>query len=108
MTSDEINAFRKEFASIVYCRGFVKTQARHLCNLEAFNKGGSHERAILKAVENLKVSKAKLREKLKGKSYDEWKAFSHQLSVMQGRLRVSAQLETKKKYFNAIKELKWL
>jgi hypothetical protein len=50
MTTDEINNFRKEFASIVYVRNSVKTYAYNLRKLESWNKNGSHDNAIKRSL----------------------------------------------------------
>lgn len=109
MTQPEIENFRSEFLSLVYYHGsMLKGQAAHLTMMERFNKGGSHDQAILKAVENIQKTKAAIKIKLKGKSYDDWRSFSKILSVTLSRLKHSVNDGTKMKYQKQLDNLNFL
>ena len=98
MTEDQIKTFREEFASIVFWFGEVKSQAGVISRLESWNKGGSHDKAIIKAIDTLNSCRKKLREKLKGKSYAEWRDFSKNLTALNGKLKRSVNDATRQKW----------
>ena len=105
MTETEIQEFKTEFASIVHWQGMIKSQSAQLRRLEAYNKGGSHDNAILKAIDVFKSYKSKLKEKLKGKSYEEWKEFSSKISAIRGKRNRAVNDATKQKWQNQINAL---
>lgn len=105
MTEIEIQEFRKQFASIVYWQGMIKEQSGTLRRLEAWNKSGSHDNAILNAIEVFKSYKLKLKEKLNGKSYEEWKEFSRNISVLQNKRNRAVNDATKQKWQNQLNAL---
>jgi hypothetical protein len=107
MTASEIEKFRTEFQSIVYFKGMVKEAANNISRLEAWNKGGSHDDAILKAIDRLKEIRIKLNSRLYGKSYKDWATFSKRLTVLKSKIKSSRQETTKAKWQSEIDRMKW-
>ena len=71
-----IKSFRKEFATIVYIKGKLKSSKLYISKLSRYDKHDSHKEAILKAIENKDKILKELNEKLKGKTYEDWAEFS--------------------------------
>lgn len=107
MTPGEFTKFRNEFASIVYWKGMVKERAFSISMLERCNKNGSHDEAIRRGVTYLNEAKSKLKEKLNGKSYDEWKFFSARLSTIKAKGKAASMKETKDKWQKEFENVKW-
>lgn len=104
MTNEQQDQFRKDFASIVYLKSQIITTDKHLHSLHIWDKNGSHQNAIDKALVIRKKQKVQLNELLKGKDYEEWKLFSKQLSILSTRLkRISIQKETTEKALDQLK-----
>lgn len=91
MKETQIKQFRSEFASIVWLKGLIKDHGRALGSLYHYDKDGSHQKAIEKGLAKRDELKAELIEKLKGKTYEEWKAMSAKLSVLKQRLKRSEE-----------------
>lgn len=107
MTTEEITRFRKEFASIVWSKGEVKERAHNLRLMEAFDKDDSHKEAVERNKNNLFKAQNSLKEKLKGRTYEEWKEFSKKLSFLTQRVKYSAKIITKEKWQKELDELQW-
>lgn len=105
MTKEEQLQFRKEFAAIVYWKSSVKEQAQKISQLQMWDKNGSHEKAILAAVNELDRCKTELKERLKGKSYQEWRDFSKKLSLLNSKLKTLKNIDSITRTFEKIKEL---
>ena len=87
MKTNEITQFRSEFKSIVYKKTEIIDNASYISSLEKFNKNGSHEKSILKALEQRKDLKKELTLMLKGYDYEVWKLTSKRLSVLTSKLK---------------------
>lgn len=93
MTIEEANAFKGEFQSIVAKRVEVKGIARQLGLCEAWNRGGSHDKAIERAKQKLDESNQELKEKLKGKKYSDWQEFGRRLTKIRQQLKSKSRKE---------------
>ncbi len=82
MTADEIQEFRKQFKSIVYIKGQLIVKQQYIAQLHQWDRNDSHKKAILKALDERDTLDRSLIESLKGKSYEQWKLFSKQLSTI--------------------------
>ena len=89
MTVQEIDIFKKEFKSIVYHKGVITNHNSYIRTLHAYDKNGSHNNAILKALDKRKELQTQFLIMLKGKTYDEWKEMSKLASSMNSRLKKS-------------------
>ncbi len=97
MTSQQIQDFRTIFKKIVYKKGLITEQNRIITRLHVYDKGGSHEKAILKAVIRLNELRDEYKSMLAGKSYDKWISFSKILSKLQSSIKSARHVETKEK-----------
>jgi len=86
MNKEQQEAFKKEFKSIVYQYSLLQKNKQYLKKLHAFDKNGSHEKAILKAVSEREEIRDKLDKMLKGVKYSEWLKFSKKLTKLNSRL----------------------
>lgn len=77
--------FREDFRRIVYLKGQVVDAANGLSRLEHWNKNGSHDEAIKRAIGKLETHRAKLKDALCGKPYSAWLEASKKLSHLQQR-----------------------
>ena len=90
---DKIEDFKTQFKKIVYKKGQITTHKLYLRKLHAFDRNGSHKKAILKALDEFDILKADSNLLLKGKTYEDWKEFSKKLSTLNSALK---RTETKK------------
>lgn len=79
--------FRKEFASIVYLKGMIKSHRRHIADLHIWDKNGSHKDAILRSLTKRDELNKSFEEKLKRKTYEQWKETSRKLSLLKAKLK---------------------
>lgn len=108
MTQQEQDQFRKEFTSIVFTKGVIKSISYHLRMMECYDKGGSHENAILRDIGELDKNKEILKQKLKGRTHSEWRDFSKRLSVLKSKLKQSANPNTVAKWQTEIDNAKFV
>lgn len=80
MNAEQQVQFRMEFKSIVYHKGLITENTTNVKRMHAWNKNGSHEKAIVKLLDFRTTLKIKLNEMLKGKDYEEWRLFSSKLA----------------------------
>jgi hypothetical protein len=105
MNQFEIEQFRHDFRVLVYQKSIVYDRNESIKKLSRYDKQGSHEKAIVKAIANRDIESNKFKEMLKGKSYDEWKEFSKKICILQKRLK--AIQVSQKKYEDKINQLKF-
>ena len=79
MTQEEISKWKAEYKRIVYQYSLIRDNEEKLKQLHAWDKNGSHDKAIIQRLDQRKELKEQLTEMLKGKTYDEWKLFSKHL-----------------------------
>lgn len=82
-----IDNFRTEFKKIVYQHSEISSSNNRLRQLHAWDKNGSHDKAILKELEVRKSLQDKRNEMLRGSTYDEWKIVSKKLSALTTKLK---------------------
>lgn len=107
MTPSEITKFRKDFASIVFWKGMLKSQKRNVGTVTRFDKNGSHQKATLRSIETLDDYREKFDAKLKGKTYEEWAAMSRAISVIKNKIQRSATDRAKQKWQEELFKLSW-
>ena len=95
MTEVEIEQFRRDFASIVYLKSQIIDAKNHLAKMSRYDNNGSHEKAILKAIDKIKELKQTMQEKLKGHTYEEWQELSKKLSKHSSRLKAAISQQEK-------------
>lgn len=105
MNQFEIEQFRHDFRVLVYQKSIVYDRNESIKKLSRYDKNGSHEKAIVKAIANRDIESRKFNEMLKGKTYNEWKEFSKKLCILQNRLK-SNQV-TQKNIEDKINQLKF-
>lgn len=86
MTPEKITKFKADFKSLVYTKGMVTEANNKIKQLSRWDRDGSHEKAIVKAIEKRDKIKKDYTEKLKGKRYEQWKDFSRKISTLNSRL----------------------
>ncbi len=79
--------FRNDFKKIVLQNAVIRGNGDYLHKLHAYDKNGSHRKAILKALTQRDQHQAKLKKLLKGISYEEWKRTSTRLQYQVSRLK---------------------
>lgn len=79
--------FKSQFKKLVWIKSEIASYRKHLSRLHAWDKNGSHDKAILKALEKRDELKQKFEEMLRGKTYEEWQAFSKKLVNEQAKLK---------------------
>jgi hypothetical protein len=89
MTHEEISQFRQKFRSIVYASNEVKKKEFYIKQLCIWDKNGSHNNAILNAIEQLKLVRNKLKDMLEEKSYDEWKVKSKEITALTRKIGIA-------------------
>lgn len=89
MTLLEIQQFRQEFKHIVYLKSEIITNTKYLTSLHAWDKNGSHQKAILKALDARKALQDEYRQCMKGTPYDDWLLFSKRLSAITTKLKAA-------------------
>ena len=105
MTKEQQDQFKKEFKSIVYQYSQIQASNNRLKQLHAWDKNGSHEKAILKELEVKRGIQSKLSIMLKGIDYEEWKSISKKLTALNSKLsraasqKDKAELEINKLHF---------
>ncbi len=87
MEHEKQEQFRKEFRSIVYQNSLMADSGKYLTSLHKWDKNDSHKKSILAALDARKELQNKLKEMLKGSTYEDWKLFSKRLSVLNSRLK---------------------
>ena len=87
MTTEEIEKFRHDFRVIVYAKQRVKDCDDYLRKLHAFDKDGSHNNAILKALDRRNELKDHYIDLLKGATYEMWLTASKKISAMKSQLK---------------------
>ena len=109
MTAEQIQEYRSEFRSIVSLRSTIKSHDRFITQLHRWDKAGSHLKAIDKAIAAHHDMKAKLKEKLKGRSYEEWKALSIKISRLSSDYKNAAKRYSSRtcSILNKISDLKF-
>jgi len=94
MTQEEISKWKAEYKRIVYQYSLIRDNEEKLKQLHAWDKNGSHDKAIIQRLDQRKQLKEQLTEMLKGKTYDEWKLFSkHLIKVITKYYKVVKQKE---------------
>lgn len=83
----ESDKFKQQFQKIVYANSEVVSSNNRIKQLSAWDKNGSHEKAIIKEIELRNKLKENLRKLLDGRSYDDWRLTSRQLTTLKGRLK---------------------
>lgn len=109
MTTQEQIDFKREFKSLVWMKGEVTTSngyVKRLTQLDDYGKG-SHTQPLLKSLNVRDEKRKRYTTALKGKTYDEWCAFSKRLSTLQGRLRVAKAHDTKARIELELEQLKF-
>lgn len=79
MTQEEIVKWKAEYKRIVYQYSLIRDNEEKIKQLHAWDKNGSHDKAIIQRIDQRKELKEQLTVMLKGKTYDEWKLFSKHL-----------------------------
>lgn len=103
MTTEQQEKFCLEYKNIVYQKSLITKNLAFSKQLHAWDKNGSHQKAILKNIEQRKELNAQLRKKLKGMNYEEWKMFYRKLMVLKQKIKT---VDSKKeKYQTKISEL---
>lgn len=87
-------------------KGKITDKAKGITMLHRWDKNGSHEAAIKKAVDRLAELKAQYKKLLLGKSYEDWKTFSKKLSACKTKLKAS--VNKKDKWQTEINNLKFV
>jgi DNA repair ATPase RecN len=104
MTQEEYQKFREKFQSIVCQKGLITSHREHISNLHKWNNDGSHDSAILKALDKRKELLDKFNEMLNGKTYDEWRDASQCFSSYISRIKAAEKrADLLKKQFENIK-----
>jgi len=94
MTQEEISKWKAEYKRIVYQYSLIRDNEEKLKQLHAWDKNGSHDKAIIQRLDQRKELKEQLTVMLKGKTYDEWKLFSkHLIKVTTKYYKVVKQKE---------------
>lgn len=91
MNHTNIEEFRSHFRKIVYASSQMKTNAEYLRKLHAYDKHGSHSKAIGKALDRRKELRDNLEKLLWGFSYENWLETSKRLSQYQVSLKRSEE-----------------
>jgi hypothetical protein len=104
MTPKEIEKFRSDFKSIVYLKSELIKSNNIIRNLSRYDKNGSHQKAILKAIDIRSDIKLKYNKKLDGKTYEEWFAKSKRITTIQRMIKTS--IRTKDKWVSELNNLK--
>lgn len=71
----------------------VLSNSKRLKQLHAYDKNGSHEKAILNALSDRDKLKLKLKEILKGETYEDWKNKSSKITALKVRLKKARDRE---------------
>lgn len=95
--------FRDEFRSIIYQRSQLSAAICRIKEYSRFDKNGSHANAIRKTMDQAKEIERIIDEKLKGKSYDQWREFSKKLTAISSKVKIA-----KTKYDKATLQLQSL
>ncbi len=95
MTTTEQEQFLKEYKAILQKRDEIKIHGQHLQNLHRWDRNGSHQSAIIKALDKRKTLQTELAAMLKGKTYEQWKAVRVKLSSLKGRLTATTNRKEK-------------
>lgn len=85
----EADKFKQQFQKIVYANSEVISSTNRIKQLSTWDKNGSHEKAIIKEINLRKELKERLNKLLEGKSYEEWRLASKQLTTLKSRLKKS-------------------
>ena len=85
MNTADVEQFRKEFKTIVRVKGEIVSKSLHVTDLYRWDKNGSHANAIERAEAAVRTKRDDFKSKLKGKSYEDWKAMSRKISYIQAR-----------------------
>jgi hypothetical protein len=91
MTSEQIEQFHKDFKDIISLNQLIKDNAKYLHNLHLYDKKGSHEKAILKALEQRRQLNSTLAAVLRGADYEGWKMVAKKLSLLKSKLKVATE-----------------
>jgi hypothetical protein len=107
MEAKEIEKFKNEFKTIVYLQNSaLPNKKRYIAQLGNWDKNGSHDKALVKACNQLDKLRNELTVKLKGRTYEEWLKFSNTLSKHRATIK---RHENGIKHANQkIKDLKFL
>lgn len=105
MNSEQIKEFRTKFQRIVFIKSEIKTVAAHLTKLHTWDKNDSHKKAIEIDLTKLDEFKVTYKERLEGKTYEEWKNFSHLISQLNNKIQRSKNDATKSKWKNELEKL---
>lgn len=89
MTTEEQEIFKRDFKNIVWQKGQVSKCNDWIKRLTAWDKEGSHTKAINEAIERREVEKGKLQEMMRGKTYEDWQKASLRLTKLNVRLKVA-------------------
>ena len=85
MTAEQIQQFLVELKQIRYYKGRIKEQELWVKTMSNFNKNGSHDKAILEAVNRLNDMRDQLKLMLKGLQYSEWNEISKKLHALMNK-----------------------
>lgn len=79
--------FKTHFQKIVFANSEVISSKNRIKQLSQWDKNGSHEKAILNEINRRKDLKEKLNNLLNGKTYNDWRDASIQLTKLKSRLK---------------------
>lgn len=104
MTPEEITRFREAFKKIVYLKGEMIKNNKHIARLTRYDKNGSHKKALLKMMDIKRKNFIEYKLLLSGTTYEDWLKKSYKLTVLQRMLKKVS--ETKQlKYQQQLDEL---
>lgn len=95
MSPSEVEQFKKEFKSIIFKNSQIADAKTKLRSLHAWDKNGSHEKAILRQLDQIEKYKDELKVLLKGKSYEEWRLMSKKITQVSGKLKTATSNKIK-------------
>ena len=80
--------FKSDFKSIVYLKSQIIDANKHIAKMTAYDKNGSHKKAIERAIEKRNLVKQEFTEKLNGELYEVWSEKSKALSLLNSKLKL--------------------
>lgn len=100
MTVEELSAFKEEFKSIVWWKGELASRNKYIQTLSRYDKNGSHQTAILKAMNNRDEAKKILKEKLNGREYEHMMESLRKATVLANKIKKNEKYREQLNSFN--------
>lgn len=98
MLSVQIIDFQLRFKNVLYLKAELHRINKHIASLTNWDKNGSHNAAILRAMDKKRAINHNLKDALGPKTYEQWSARSRKITNILAKKKMARKESTKQKW----------